>query len=105
MRWVLITALGMPIEPEVNRNLPMVSGPTCAAAASTALVGTVARSSAKEVAGRPAGGSAVTTISVSGGRAASIAARYAAPQAAKTRPGVTRSMMYRSLPKSCETSE
>ena len=29
MRWVLITPLGMPVEPEVNRNLAMVSGPTC----------------------------------------------------------------------------
>ncbi len=28
MRWVLITAFGVPVEPEVNRNLAMVSGPT-----------------------------------------------------------------------------
>ena len=26
MRWVLMTALGVPTEPEVNRNLAMVSG-------------------------------------------------------------------------------
>ena len=47
MRWVLITALGRPVEPEVNRSLPTVSGPTSAAAASTALVGSLASSSAK----------------------------------------------------------
>src|ERR1700751_2463267 len=34
--WVLMTALGMPVEPEVNRNLAMVSRPTREAAASTA---------------------------------------------------------------------
>src|SRR3977135_1619037 len=26
MRWVLITAFGVPVEPEVNRNFAMVSG-------------------------------------------------------------------------------
>ena len=36
MRWVLITAFGVPVEPEVNRNLTMVSGPTWACAGSTA---------------------------------------------------------------------
>ena len=35
MRCVLITPLGSLVEPEVNRNLAMVSGPTCACAAST----------------------------------------------------------------------
>src|SRR5262245_40508882 len=37
--WVLITPLGCPVEPEVNRILPTVSGPTRAKAASTAGVG------------------------------------------------------------------
>ena len=74
MRWVLITALGLPVEPDVNRNLAMVSGPTWAAAVSTARVGAVASRSAKDVAARPAGGSAVTAISVAGVTAASIAA-------------------------------
>jgi hypothetical protein len=36
MRWVLITALGSLVEPEVKRNLAIVSGPTLACAASTA---------------------------------------------------------------------
>ena len=86
MRWVLITALGMPVEPEVNRNLAMVSGPTLAAAVSTAGVGAVASRSANDVAARPVGGSVVTAISVVGATAASIAARYALPEAANTSP-------------------
>jgi hypothetical protein len=36
IRWVLITAFGAPVEPEVNRNLAMVSVPTAAWARSTA---------------------------------------------------------------------
>ena len=27
MRWVLMTALGLPVEPEVSRNFAIVSGP------------------------------------------------------------------------------
>ena len=53
----------------------------------------------------PGRGSVVTAISVVGATAASIAARYALPEAANTSPGVIRSMISRSLPKSCETSE
>ena len=37
MRCVLITRFGEPVEPEVNRNLAIVSGPTAACAASTAV--------------------------------------------------------------------
>jgi hypothetical protein len=36
MRWVLITAFGVPTDPEVNRNLAMVSWPTRAKALITA---------------------------------------------------------------------
>src|SRR6476659_5151057 len=39
IRCVLITALGDPVEPDVNRNLAMVSGPTVAWAWSTACDG------------------------------------------------------------------
>ena len=42
MRWVLITAFGVPVEPEVNRNLAMVSGVTAAKAFATADVSDVA---------------------------------------------------------------
>ena len=81
------------------------SGPTPAAAASTAGVGEVASRSTKDVAARPAGGSTVTAISVVGATAALIAAFICGPEAANTRPGLIRSMISRSLPKSCETSE
>jgi hypothetical protein len=46
MRWVLITPLGCPVEPEVNRILATVSGVVRTCAASTAAVGAVASSSA-----------------------------------------------------------
>ena len=36
MPWVLITPLGRPVEPEVNRNFAIVSAPLAAAAWSTA---------------------------------------------------------------------
>ena len=53
MRWVLMTALGSLVEPLVNKNLTMVSGPVAACAASTAAVGAVASRSASGVAARP----------------------------------------------------
>ena len=43
--WVLITALGMPVLPEVNRNLPMVFGSIRSIDFCTASVGLVATSS------------------------------------------------------------
>ena len=45
--WVLMTALGMPVEPEVNSSLPTVSGVIFAIDSSTALVTGVAARSAK----------------------------------------------------------
>jgi len=36
IRWVLITALGSPVDPDVNRNLAIVSPVTASRAASTA---------------------------------------------------------------------
>ena len=53
MRCVLITPLGSLVEPEVNRNLAIVSGPTLACAASTAAPAGVASRSAKAVTARP----------------------------------------------------
>jgi hypothetical protein len=35
MRWVLMTAFGVPVEPEVNRNLAIVSGVIAAKALAT----------------------------------------------------------------------
>ena len=74
MRWVLITALGVPVEPEVNRNLAMVSGPTAACAASAAVVVGASKVS-NSVIGRPGSGLRVTTTSTPGGTTASIARR------------------------------
>src|SRR4029077_8127157 len=45
---VLMTAFGMPVEPEVNSSLPMVSGVIFAIDSSTAFVTGVAARSAKE---------------------------------------------------------
>ena len=42
MRWVLMTALGVPVEPEVNRNFAIVSGVTAAKAFATSGVSAVA---------------------------------------------------------------
>ena len=41
MRWVLITAFGVPVEPEVNRNFAIVSGVTAAKAFATSGVSCV----------------------------------------------------------------
>ena len=46
MRWVLITAFGRPVEPDVSRNLAIVSGPTAARARSSSTPGCAARRSA-----------------------------------------------------------
>ena len=67
MRWVLMTPLGWPVEPDVNMNFAIVSGPTLAKASSTASVGGVFSSSENSVARRPGGGLRTTTISTSGG--------------------------------------
>ena len=50
MRWVLITAFGVPVEPEVNRNLAIVSGPTAAKAFVTASLSVVAAIDRNEIA-------------------------------------------------------
>jgi hypothetical protein len=63
MPWVLITALGSLVEPLVNRNLAMVSGPVACIAASTAGVTGVASRSAKLVLARSGTAPAVSTTS------------------------------------------
>ena len=98
MRWVLITPLGMPVEPEVNSTLATVSGPTLACAASTAAVGVVARRSENAVDLRLESGLRVTITSSSGWATASMARSKARPSAANTRPGVSSSNTWRSLP-------
>ena len=50
MRWVLITAFGAPVEPEVNRNFAIVSGVTVAKALATSCVSGVDASSRNGIA-------------------------------------------------------
>ncbi len=61
MRWVLITPLGRPVEPEVNSTLATVSGVRSAKAASTCGVGAVAAKRSNGTLSMPAGGLAPTT--------------------------------------------
>ena len=88
MRWVLITALGNLVEPEVNRNFAMVSGPVACIAASTAGVAVVASKLSKGVVARPVISPLCRTTSMSLPTAASIAFPYRLASAAKTKPGV-----------------
>ena len=104
MRCVLMTALGLPVEPDVKRNLAMLSGVTAACAASTTGPMAACRS-LNNVALRPGGASRVTTSSVSAGNTAAMARANTLPLAANTRPGCSRSNMKRSFSKSFETSE
>ena len=73
MPWVLTTALGSLVEPEVNRNLAMVSGPVARIAASTAAVGRVASRSENSVLLRPSMAPLPSTTSTSGPTAAAMA--------------------------------
>ena len=58
---VFTTALGMPVEPEVNRNLPMVLPSIAAIDRLTASVGVVDSSAAKGVDCKPGGASSTCT--------------------------------------------
>ena len=69
MRLVFITALGILVEPEVNKNLAMVSGPVACMAASTAEVTGVDKRSANEVLVCPSALPCVSTTSTSEGTA------------------------------------
>jgi len=90
IRCVLITPFGMPVEPEVNRNLAIVSGPTRAWAFSAASTSP------------PLGTSWMTSIFPG---KASIALPKAWGSDAYTSPGVSSLKIARSLPKSDESSE
>src|SRR5271166_1783613 len=105
MRCVLMTAFGVPVEPDVNRNLTTESDETLAWAAAQAEVGGAESSVANKLVGRPGIGLRATTISASGGTTDSMARRNGWPSATNTRPGVSSSMMERSLLKSLESSE
>ena len=63
MRWVLMTPLGWPVEPEVKSILATVSGPTCPNARSTAGVGRTSVSAETGVSRQPASVPLLATIS------------------------------------------
>ena len=106
MRWVLITALGVPVEPEVNRNLAMVSGVTrgCAAATPRCVLGAdqIGEQRRLAVGRRIARHHQFDVVRHRGGDGAR---RRPARRLANTRPGVSSSMIMRSLPKSLDISE
>ena len=104
MRWVLMTPLGRPVDPDVNRTLAIVSPFTASRAASTAAVGAACRSS-KDVAGSRDGAETDTTSSVPAGSVSASARSNCAPSAANTRPGVMRANTCRSVPNSVACSE
>lgn len=105
MRCVLITALGILVEPEVKRNLVMVSGPVARIAASMAGVAGVAASASNGVVARPSIAPSAITTSVPAGTVAAMARPKRAASAANTRPGVSVSSTWRSFSKSWLTTE
>jgi len=73
MRWVLMTAFGIPVEPEVNSSLPMVSGVMRAIESATADVTGVAARSAKARLATPGAGRS-TWITVTPARSSAASA-------------------------------
>src|SRR5436190_14101191 len=104
IRWVLITPLGLPVEPDVNSTFATVSPVTRSRAASTAAVGVACRS-LKVVEGMLAGADDDTTSSTPEGSASASARSNRAPSAANTSPGCIRSNTWRSVPNSVACSE
>ena len=93
IRCVLITALGMPVEPEVNSSLPTVSGPIASTLACTAGVARVAASAAYGRLGTPAGGRSTCTTCTPSRSSAASARSKGGPSCTITSPGFTRSKM------------
>jgi hypothetical protein len=71
--WVLMTALGSLVEPEVNRNFAIVWGPVACMAASTAVVAVVASRAANGVVPRSSSAPLPRTSSTSGPTVAAMA--------------------------------
>ena len=74
MRWVLMTAFGVPVDPDVNRNFAMVSGPIAAKAFATSGVSPRAAISRNKIADLSAASLLTITALCSGAIAASAAA-------------------------------
>jgi hypothetical protein len=66
IRWVLITAFGVPVEPEVNRNFAMVSGVRATKAFATASLSGVAAIEWNEAASPPSASPVTITALCSG---------------------------------------
>ena len=80
MRWVLITAFGVPVEPEVNRNFAIVSGVIAAKAFATSGVSGVAAMSRNEIASVSPASPLTIAAECSGAIAASAAANGLVPE-------------------------
>ena len=103
MPCVLMTPLGRLVEPEVNKNLTMVSGPIAFSAASTSAVSGVSNKAPKGVWFLSGKWPWANTTSVSAGTVAVMAAAYFSASVANTKPGVSVLRMWRSLSKSLLT--
>src|SRR5689334_21909979 len=104
MRWVLITAFGSPVEPEVNRNLATVSPFTLAAAAAAAALGGVSSKAVNGVAPEPGTGCELTSSNLNSPSAASVGAKRASSPT-YTRPGSSNLKIPLSLAWSLDISE
>ena len=92
-----MTALGMPVEPEVNSSFPTVSGVIAAIDSSTSFVTGVAARSAKAMLAMPSQGRATwMTVTPSSGSAFSAFSK-AGPSCTITTFGLIRSNRYFSL--------
>ena len=97
MRWVLITALGRPVDPEVNNSLPTVSGVICATDAATADVAGVRASASKARLGRPSGARSTCTTGMPDKSSAFRAFWNCMPSCTITSAGCTSPNRYLSL--------
>ena len=104
MRWVLITAFGVPVEPEVNRNFAIVSGVIAAKAFATSADSGVAMMVRNAVASASSALPLRITARCSPLIAASAAANGFVLET-KIAPGSSRPIMLFSLSKSRDISE
>src|SRR6266404_2019758 len=95
--WVLMTALGIPVEPEVNSSLPTVSGVIFAIESSTSLVAGVAERSAKAMLLMPSHGPAAWTTVTPSRSSAFNAFSKVGPSCTITTAGLIKSNKYFSL--------
>ncbi|KPW98349.1 hypothetical protein ALO79_200131 [Pseudomonas syringae pv. castaneae] len=105
MRWVVITALGSLVEPEVKRNLAMLSGPVAAKARSASAPPSCTNRLAKLARERPAISPSTVINGTFAGNTALTARSNGAAWLTNTRPGCSKSQTCRSLAKSWDNKE